>query len=146
MNSLINIILAVFLIIIVLFIIFVKKIYRKGDQPVKINKSLLEIDNIQYDLFNVDKIILSSSYYGSKKPNENELVIVSPILDDLYKFRHYYSFDMIQYNLNNRPSGYLYLRHWNKKQIENLIVSIRQINKNIKWEGEGLKKLNLTNG
>jgi hypothetical protein len=143
MNSLLYIILADFLLIIVLFIIFVKIIYRKGVQSVKINKSLLEIDNVQYDLLNVDKIILSSNYYGSNKPAENELVIVSPIFDDFYRFRHYYSFDMIQYSLNNRPSGYLYLWHWNKNQIENLLKSILIANKNIILEGKGLKKLNL---
>ena len=74
------------LIIIISFIIFVKKIYRKGDQTIKIHKNLLEVDNIQYDLLNIDKIILSSNYYGPNKPTENELVIISPIFDDLYRF------------------------------------------------------------
>ncbi len=143
-----EIVLIVFILITVLLIsfliaIFLKKLYRKGDQTIKIDNNVLYIDNDEFNLLDVKKIVLSSTYYDSLIQSKNELVIISPIFDDFYRFRHYYSFDMIQYNLNNRPSGYLYLWHWNKNQIENLLKSILIANKNIILEGKGLKKLNL---
>jgi hypothetical protein len=140
---LITSILIAFLIILFVTFVFIKKIYRKGDQIIKVGKKFLQIDNDEFNLLDIDKIILSSNYYSSNKPTENELVIISPIFDDFYRFRHYYSFDMIQYNLDKRPRGYLYLWHWNKNQIENLLKSILNVNKNIILEGKGLKKLNL---